>query len=507
MGKIKSHKKDIQSLETKDPEFYKFLQENDQQILNFGNDDEDEDEDDEEDHEQDEEFEVLDYDDVDNDDEVDDDDMVPHDKKKSKQSKSSSKKNENSHKTPGGGIEITNEMLDNVVAKVISPSSNSNAFSSLKKLLSYFRAACIPNTDNDDNEQEDDEDEEENFKTPNNKYIVASPDVYNNIMIKVLENAHIGFHYLFQNTDTYGTDDTTNPSSHSLHDMDKHPKWKKYQTLIVGFFKSIMSTLSTFQYLTNETESTPESSGPGQIGAFLITSLQEYLFLLANLPRLARSVQKLLLGIWSQDLSLISDTSKIREAAFLRLFHMCHVLPDLVVEDVFKQTYLVFAKKCRSYNETNSTSVQFMTECFTQLYGTNTQHAYQQGFLYIRQLALHLRAHLIKKGSAVANESAKVVYSWQYLNCLKLWTRVLCTYPRTDDQLGALIFPLTQIILGTVTVCYITVLNIFAACILVYDLYSYFVWYSNIYICLSSTFHISVCQGLCRLFNRHTTCR
>jgi hypothetical protein len=49
MGKITKHKAQIESLKSKDPEFYKFLEENDQQALSFGEGDRDEavDEDDE----------------------------------------------------------------------------------------------------------------------------------------------------------------------------------------------------------------------------------------------------------------------------------------------------------------------------------------------------------------------------------------------------------------------------------------------------------------------------
>lgn len=432
MGKIKSHKKEIESLKTKDPDFYKFLQENDTQILNFGeNEDDDEGEEDDEvvgdlnENDDDQDFEVMDYDDNENETEEYLEDMEDEELEEEIQPKKKSSGN-----VATGSIEITNEMLDESIEKSIDPTCNT--FTSLKKLLGYFRAACAPNSDNDDNEEEDND-----SNITKNKYVVTSPDVYNNIMIKVLENAHIAFKILFQSSDN----DNRN-EEYDFHKMEQHNKWKKYQTLITGFFKSISKALTTFQYLTDQNA---EQSGP--IGVFLISSLSEYIFLLSNLPRLARTILKLLLMIWSQDLAINLDVSKIRENAFLRIFQMAKVLPEIIAEDVFRQVYLVYAKKCRSYNEVNSPSVLFMMECFVQLYSINIGQAYQQGFVYIRQLALHLRSYILKKGSTVNNEHAKVVYSWQYLNCLKLWTKLLCAAP-AENQLGALIFPLTQVILG-----------------------------------------------------------
>merc|ERR1711991_1135232 len=46
-------------------------------------------------------------------------------------------------------------------------------------------------------------------------------------------------------------------------------------------------------------------------------------------------------------------------------------------------------------------------------------------------------------------EAMKQVTSWQYLNCLQLWTRVVCTLP-SKEELGDLVFPLSQVINGVI---------------------------------------------------------
>lgn len=66
--------------------------------------------------------------------------------------------------------------------------------------------------------------------------------------------------------------------------------------------------------------------------------------------------------------------------------------------------------------------------------------------MYVRQLALHLRTAVLKK----TPEATKQVLTWQFLNCLRLWTRLLCAMPAEED-LGPLVFPLSQILFGVIT--------------------------------------------------------
>jgi Noc2p family len=45
----------------------------------------------------------------------------------------------------------------------------------------------------------------------------------------------------------------------------------------------------------------------------------------------------------------------------------------------------------------------------------------QFGFVYVRQLALHLRQALLKK----TKEAVQEVLRWQYCSCLRLWAAVI----------------------------------------------------------------------------------
>ena len=135
---------------------------------------------------------------------------------------------------------------------------------------------------------------------------------------------------------------------------------------------------------------------------------------------------------------------------FILFLQMSTVLTGTITEECFRAIYLSYAKVCKSYSEYQAPSVIIMIESIVQLYITNITHAYQQAFLYIRQLALHLRAAMMKKGSKDQHiQHIKHITTWQYLNCIRLWTSVLCALP-SKNQLGNLFFPLTQVIIGVI---------------------------------------------------------
>ena len=48
-------------------------------------------------------------------------------------------------------------------------------------------------------------------------------------------------------------------------------------------------------------------------------------------------------------------------------------------------------KSCKQYNEATHQSFIVMRNCVTELYTMDTVTAYQHAFVYIRQLAIHVR--------------------------------------------------------------------------------------------------------------------
>ena len=392
----------MQSLQDKDPEFFQYLQDNDANLLNFGEGDEDED--------LDGELELEDEDEDENEDGIDlDEDGADETEEQGSITGEIPKFDKvGRHEA----VEVTEEILNKVISKALSGS-----LQGLKRLLSIFRAACQPATQ----EMDDDEDVVDQSSSA---YTIPSPEMYQLVMVGVTDNAHVAM---------YKQLDLTELSPDCLSKMDKHPRWKKVQFMILSYFKSMLHTLASVAVASKQEE----------VAVFLVTSLESYLPLLSPMPRLCKAVLNALLRLWSQGQPPGEDGVDVRVHAFMKVRQMSLMLPGAVREECFRSIYLSYARGCKTFTETGGSGVLFMAQCVAELFVSDPVQAYQQAFIYIRQLALHLRTALVKKTS----DAVRQVTNWQFLNCLRLWTRVICTMPE-PDALGPLIFPLAQIMFG-----------------------------------------------------------
>jgi len=161
-----SHKADLQNLKDADPEFFQFLEENDQNLLQFGADESDDDEDDDEEEDSDEDNIV---------DELDSEDETKE--SNTKESKKGTKSK----------IEVTSELLRATIKNCLGKNQST---ASLKRLALFFRAACIPEVDEMIVMEEDEEEEEEERKKKKgsmNRFVVVAPEVYEQVMVGTIQ--------------------------------------------------------------------------------------------------------------------------------------------------------------------------------------------------------------------------------------------------------------------------------------------------------------------------------
>ncbi|KAJ1457479.1 nucleolar complex protein 2, partial [Pelagophyceae sp. CCMP2097] len=100
------------------------------------------------------------------------------------------------------------------------------------------------------------------------------------------------------------------------------------------------------------------------------------------------------------------------------------------------------------YAKRRYSSVAFVASCIAELYGdADAAIGYRCAFVYVRQLALGVRA-------ALANRDAKQVEKvlcWRFLNAAKCWTSVLARGSNgRADRFGPLVFPLCQVLFGAI---------------------------------------------------------
>ncbi|KAF9422766.1 Nucleolar Complex 2 protein [Entomortierella beljakovae] len=386
----------LKSLKEKDPEFYKYLQENDQELLDFDgemedlvSEEEDEDDDDEEDA-------VEDIgDDEDEDMEGSDEEMEEAKPKKK------SKKALEEEETMDGIPLVTKDM----VAAWQSALVEKHSLRALRRLLLAFRAGAHLHDSEDDRTY---------------AYKINSPIVFNKLVVTCLKYVIPTLnHHLPIQTTAGGKPKPVNSGS----------KYTTLQPLVKSF---LQNTLYLLKELTDQ-----------DMIYFVIRESEKAIRYLVGFPKLAKDLLKHLLFLWS------TATDRVRIISFLTIRTMCLQLGTAYLDLALKGVYLTFVRNAKTTTVHTLPNLHLMQNCVAQLYGIDIDRSYQHGFVYIRQLAIHLRNAVLAK----TKESFRAVYNWQYLHCLGLWSQVVATHSLNNagqpTSLHALIFPLVQVSLGS----------------------------------------------------------
>lgn len=148
--------------------------------------------------------------------------------------------------------------------------------------------------------------------------------------------------------------------------------------------------------------------------------------------------------------------AEIQMVSFSFLLKLVDDYPDLFLETILKTTYQSFLQICSKTDAYNISRINFCKNTCSKLFNINKKISYQTGFEALRLLAIHLRSSL--NSTADINDRCKDVYCWQFFHSLDFWSRVISYEFETkkknvqteDLVLKELIYPLTQIALGTI---------------------------------------------------------
>ncbi|XP_068454501.1 nucleolar complex protein 2 homolog [Clinocottus analis] len=378
-GKASQHKDQLTRLKNKDPEFYKFLQANDQTLLNFDDTDSSDDEDEKKYHKLPSALEEADSGDDDEDDE---------------EGQKGSKKSKKAVET----IKVTDKMVaDWKAAMKKEPSPRL-----FREVTQAFKAA-VATTKGEGGAL--------------CRYKVSDSSVFNALVLFCIRDIYAALQRILNLKPEKDQKKVVLPSSST--------KWQKNQIDIKMYLSGVVQLLSCL------TEATV-------ISAVLRHANQLVPYYL-SLPKQCRHLVKQLLKQWSTG----QETSRV--LAFLALNKICRHKQDKYLAPILKQMYISYVQNCKFTSPNALPMINFMQRTLTEMYSLDTQATYQHAFIYIRQLAIHLRNAMTMK----KKETYQSVYNWQYIHCLYLWCRVLSTL-HPSDVLQPLIYPLCQVIIGTV---------------------------------------------------------
>ncbi|KAI4235035.1 MAG: hypothetical protein L6R40_006581 [Gallowayella cf. fulva] len=383
---VETHQEDLDALASKDPEFYKFLQENDAELLDFGGGD------------------------------LAEVDQLSRDEKpKKKQKKSRKPEAEDPEKgvleeiveDESGQIEVTLAM----VSQWETAMAEQHSLRAMRRVVLAFRTAAYVNAD-DDKEL---------------RYSISSPDVYHHLLVSALEHVpSVLNHHVPVKESTTGK---VRVATDSKKYRTLTPLLRSHSTAIIHLLENL-SDAPTLKKTLNA-----------------LIPLLPYL-----LPhkKILKSLVTSVINIWSDSSAV--DTTRI--TAFLVIRRLAVVSDASIRTALLKTTYQGLVKGSRVTNAHTLPAINLMKNSAAELWGIDPEVGYTTGFVYIRQLAVHLRSSITQP----TKESYKQIYNWQYVHSLDFWSRVISTHcspastpslkAASDSPLHPLLYPLVQITLG-----------------------------------------------------------
>ncbi|KAI4184429.1 MAG: hypothetical protein L6R41_004742 [Letrouitia leprolyta] len=383
-GGTENHQEDLDALAEKDPDFYKFLQENDAELLDFGGGD------------------LAEV-----------DELSEDEKPKKRQKKSGQVLDEDispkdrDDEEVNGQIEVTTAMISKWKAAMVEQQS----LRAMRRVVLAFRTAAYVNA----------EDGKES------KYSISNSDAYHQLLMLALEHVpSVLRHHIPAKESSTGKVRIATDT-------------KKFRTLT----PLLKSHSAAVLYLLGNLSDAPTLKKT-------LDSLVPLLPYLLSFKKVLRSLIKSTVDIWSDT----STADAVRITAFLVIRRLAVICDTSIRTALLKITYQGLVKGSRVTNPHTLPAINLMKNSAAELWGMDPEIGYTTGFVYIRQLAVHLRTSITQP----TKDSYKQIYNWQYVHSLDFWSRILSTHCSpasnhllkisSDSPLHPLVYPLVQITLG-----------------------------------------------------------
>jgi len=423
----KSHHSQLNRLKQKDPEFFKFLQEEDNSLLlNFedledlGDLSDDSDASEGELHELPTKLKEAPLPAKESDDESEDNDETVEDEDADEDPSPSPKKSSKRKK-----IAIDESMIKKWQAQLNTENS------SLTALRDSFFAfhACLERVDavngSGDNKNEKSNKKKKRHhqtKVSFNKYEVVGAAAFNGVVSLCMQNAVLALSKILN----FYPESSNKSKSGKPKLPTSSQRWSVVKDVLKVYLEDVINLGGTLME-------------PSVTRVFLrhMVLLQYYY---ACFPKICKKLLKFLIKLWST-----SENESVRVLAFICISKMLKMDKNNLFEIAQKQCYLSYVANSKFTSPLTLPMINFMQRTYAEICALDPEMTYRFAFVYIRQLAVHLR----KAITTNTKESRQVVYNWQYVHSISLWCRVIgILHP--NAVLHPLIYPLVQISLGVI---------------------------------------------------------
>ncbi|XP_029036015.2 nucleolar complex protein 2 homolog isoform X1 [Osmia bicornis bicornis] len=382
------HKRSLMKLKQTDPEFYSYLKENDKNLLEFNISDDD----------------GVDNDGIDDDGVDDDDESLSNklDKKHIPNDQLEVASDESDYEGDGdSGTKDKRKITLQLLKTWQSEIQKDKSLKTIKCAVEAFHAALQTVVDVTDPEIV--------------HYKVEGGAVFNGVVqlcVLYLPNALKRYLKL---------------DSESQFQVHKSKRFVKVKNILKSYLTDLIKILQ------NVTSS--------NIVTVLLKHLHQMLPYAQSFSSLTKILLRILLKYWT------SGEETVRVVSFLCILRVATSNRESVLEMLYKAMYVKYVENSKFVSLTTLPGINFMRHSLVEIYSLDDNLAYNHAFLYIRQLAIHLRnAMTLKK-----KEHFQAVYNWQYINSLRFWCELI-NVSKSNSMLHSLLYPLVQIIIGTIKV-------------------------------------------------------
>jgi len=382
-------KKTMDDLAEKDPEFYKFLKENDPEALDFDDN--------------------ADLAEVD---ELSQGEESSAEEEQEEQPKKKRKKAKDVEAEDGEEAGQSNELTRKQVAAWKKAMAENHSLRAARQVVLAFRCAAHLN-----------EDEEESGRPP--RWAINDPQVFNDVLILALKEIPVAMgHHL----------PAKESSSGKVYVQTEGKKFKTLSLLLKTYTSSIMHLLRTLS-----------DDGTLKLTLSAITPVLPYLL---SFKKLVKALAKSVVNFWAQPSS--SESTKI--TAFLVLRRLVVIGDKGIRETVLKAVYQGLIQGCRVTNANTIQGINLMKNSAAELWGIDPTIGYTTAFTFIRQLAIHLRNSIVnnKNDSFRIVYNWQYTHSLDFWSCVLAEHCSPLKEAETgkESQLRPLIYPLVQVTLG-----------------------------------------------------------
>jgi len=380
----KDQKNYISKLKEKDPEFFEFLKENDQELLNFDESSDDDEDDGKEEkrekgkHKLPEKLEVA----------SDESDFEEDDEEAGKEDK------------PEGSSKKLNQ--SQIEAWSTSLTSTPTA-SLVTEVMAAFRGAVATVSAGGEEVGEA-------------KWKVEGGAMFNSVVRLAVVGLVPALRKVLKLESEKGEGGT------KFEKPEKSKQWRRLERPLRGYMLDLVALLGRI--------------GESSVLGVLLKHTHSMLPFYQAFAKGGKQLMNRLVSIWSR----AEETPRI--LAFMCIVKL--VRGRELLEPAVKAMYLAYVKNTKFTSPSTLQSISFMRRSLVELLGLDHSLAYYHAFVYIRQLAIHLRNAITcseKKDSLLA------VYNWQFVHSLELWG-ALVGHPGSREAMAPLVYPLVQVVLG-----------------------------------------------------------